>query len=69
MLQFVTRAVVNCFSSRGNRCYMEFVTVFVIGGLLHELSNDGARKQFNLFLDDMILPEMVVAAQVRKCLD
>lgn len=32
-------------------------------GLLHELSNDGARKQFNLFLEDMILPEMVVAAQ------
>jgi BTB/POZ domain-containing protein 10 len=32
-------------------------------GLLHELSNDGARQQFNVFLDEMILPEMVMAAQ------
>lgn len=34
------------------------------GGLLHELSNDGAGKQFSIFLDNMILPEMVLAAQV-----
>ncbi|ESO10652.1 hypothetical protein HELRODRAFT_72687 [Helobdella robusta] len=32
-------------------------------GLLHELSNDGARQQFNIFLEEMILPEMVVSAQ------
>ena len=33
-------------------------------GLLHELSNDGAREQFNEFLEDMILPQMVQSAQV-----
>jgi BTB/POZ domain-containing protein 10 len=32
-------------------------------GLLHELSNDGAREQFNVFLDDRILPMMVQSAQ------
>jgi len=32
-------------------------------GLLHELSNDGARRQFNVFLEEMILPEMVNSAQ------
>ena len=31
--------------------------------MLHELSNDGARQQFNIFLEEMILPEMVIAAQ------
>jgi len=31
--------------------------------LLHELSNDGARQQFNAFLDDLILPQMVSSAQ------
>lgn len=55
------------FSNHRNRWLIEFsIVFFVTGGLLHELSNDGARKQFNLFLEDMILPEMVVAAQVRK---
>ena len=34
------------------------------GSLLHELSNDGARQQFNSFLDDLILPQMVSSAQV-----
>ena len=28
-------------------------------GLLHELSNDGAQDQFEAFLDELILPEMV----------
>ncbi|ELU09631.1 hypothetical protein CAPTEDRAFT_202243 [Capitella teleta] len=32
-------------------------------GLLHELSNDGARGQFTHFLDDMILPQLVDSAQ------
>lgn len=32
-------------------------------GLLHELSNDGARQQFNVFLEDQILPHMVLSAQ------
>lgn len=33
------------------------------GGLLHELSNEGARCQFELFLEDLILPLMVASAQ------
>ena len=28
-------------------------------GLLHELSNDGAEEQFEVFLEELILPEMV----------
>ncbi|XP_023335600.1 BTB/POZ domain-containing protein 10 [Eurytemora carolleeae] len=31
-------------------------------GLLHELSNEGAREQFDQFLEDLILPEMVECA-------
>ncbi|CAD5119069.1 unnamed protein product [Dimorphilus gyrociliatus] len=30
--------------------------------LLHELSNDGARKQFEQFVDDELLPQMVLSA-------
>lgn len=33
------------------------------GGLLHELSNEGARCQFEVFLEDLILPLMVSSAQ------
>ncbi|XP_078000427.1 BTB/POZ domain-containing protein 10-like [Glandiceps talaboti] len=38
-------------------------------GLLHELSNDGAREQFEKFLEDLILPCMVANAQKgeREC--
>jgi len=38
-------------------------------GLLHELSNDGARQQFNVYLEDNILPLMVTSAQKgdREC--
>lgn len=32
-------------------------------GLLHELSNEGARQQFEMFLEDLILPLMVASAQ------
>lgn len=32
-------------------------------GLLHELSNEGARCQFEVFLEDLILPLMVNSAQ------
>lgn len=37
--------------------------------LLHELSNDGARKCFDHFLDDIILPKMVASTQCgdREC--
>uniref|UniRef100_A0A1B0GEQ7 BTB domain-containing protein n=1 Tax=Glossina morsitans morsitans TaxID=37546 RepID=A0A1B0GEQ7_GLOMM len=38
-------------------------------GLLHELSNEGARQQFELFLEEFILPVMVTSAQKgdREC--
>ena len=38
-------------------------------GLLHELSNEGARGQFELFLENVILPEMVRCAErgEREC--
>ncbi|BFZ24840.1 hypothetical protein BsWGS_27880 [Bradybaena similaris] len=32
-------------------------------GFLHELSNEGARKQFLEFLEDLLLPQMVLCAQ------
>lgn len=32
-------------------------------GLLHELSNEGARLQFEVFLEDLIMPAMVSSAQ------
>ena len=38
--------------------------MYFSGGLLHELSNDGAREQFNIYLEDMILPQLVTSAQV-----
>ncbi|RWS15788.1 BTB/POZ domain-containing protein 10-like protein [Dinothrombium tinctorium] len=34
-----------------------------LGGLLHELSNDGARKRFEQFLEDQILPVMYTCAE------
>lgn len=37
--------------------------VYITGGLLHELSNEGARCQFEVFLEDLILPLMVNSAQ------
>ena len=37
---------------------------FILGGLLHEISNEGAKTQFEKFLDNRILPEMVKAAKV-----
>lgn len=37
--------------------------VHTLGGLLHELSNEGARCQFEVFLEELILPLMVASAQ------
>ena len=39
------------------------VFVLISGGLLHELSNDGARQQFDAYLEELILPQMVLCAQ------
>lgn len=42
----------------------EIYFLFVSGGLLHELSNDGARQQFEEYLEELILPLMVKSANV-----
>lgn len=42
-------------------CFLKCVT----GGLLHELSNEGARQQFDAFLEELLLPQMVQCAQVK----
>lgn len=39
------------------------VILFFLGGLLHELSNEGARCQFEVFLEELILPVMVASAE------
>ncbi len=37
----------------------------LLGDLLHEISNEGARKQFmNEFLEELILPLMIKCAMV-----
>lgn len=38
--------------------------ILIKGGLLHEISNEGAKEQFENFLYEKILPEMVNAAKV-----
>ncbi|KAM4610401.1 BTB/POZ domain-containing protein KCTD20 [Polymixia lowei] len=40
-----------------------------LSALLHELSNDGARRQFEGFLEELVVPAMVVCAQggEREC--
>lgn len=40
-----------------------------LGALLHELSNDGAHKQFDHYLEELILPIMVGCAKKgeREC--
>ncbi|XP_051740651.1 BTB/POZ domain-containing protein 10a isoform X2 [Ctenopharyngodon idella] len=40
-----------------------------VGALMHELSNDGARRQFEFYLEEMVLPLMVASAQSgeREC--
>lgn len=45
------------------------VRCFDLLGLMHELSNIGARSQFAIYLEQSILPEMVVAARrgSREC--
>lgn len=42
---------------------------FPPGALMHELSNDGARHQFECYLEEMVLPLMVASAQSgeREC--
>lgn len=43
-----------------------FILISYLGGLLHELSNEGAKKQFEMFLENDIFPVLVESAQVRN---
>lgn len=40
-----------------------YIRISFAGGLLHELSNEGARCQFEVFLEELILPVMVACAE------
>lgn len=46
-----------------------FFCFLLLGALMHELSNDGARRQFEFYLEEMVLPLMVASAQSgeREC--
>lgn len=48
---------------------MSTVSFHPSGALMHELSNDGARRQFECYLEEMVLPLMVASAQSgeREC--
>lgn len=41
------------------------IVVVFTGDLLHELSNDGAKNQFQYFVEEYILPVMVSSAKVK----
>lgn len=55
----------------GRRVCWALICLFshISGALMHELSNDGARRQFEFYLEEMILPLMVASAQSgeREC--
>ncbi|KFD51043.1 hypothetical protein M514_08084 [Trichuris suis] len=81
VLEYFTRGVINCppnvpVAELREACdYLlvpfnaETVHCADLRGLLHELSNEGAREQFNEFLNKLILPRMVEAAEhgEREC--
>lgn len=63
-----------CFHPAGRRKSKEQNLTLVSmvspsGALMHELSNDGARRQFECYLEEMVLPLMVASAQSgeREC--
>jgi len=41
------------------------VVYYSIGDFMHELSNDGAREQFESLLATLIVPAMIKCARVR----
>ncbi|TSS60373.1 BTB/POZ domain-containing protein 10 [Bagarius yarrelli] len=74
--------VLTCFSARVSRISSRTSRTFCraalssrdratpsAGALMHELSNDGARQQFESYLEEMVLPLMVTSAQSgeREC--
>lgn len=55
-----------CAHLKRTRTRRDRISLFALpsGGLLHELSNEGARTQFENFLEAMILPALVSSAEV-----
>lgn len=49
-----------CANYRCNNC----CTFSLLGDFLHQLSNDGAKIQFEVYLEPFILPAMVQCAKV-----
>jgi hypothetical protein len=45
---------------------ISIISFTLSGELLHELSNDGAKNQFQEFLEQFIVPVMVDAAKVKQ---
>lgn len=58
-----------CRAEIFSRCSKAPVLCVSSGALLHELSNDGAHKQFDSYLEELILPIMVDSARKgeREC--
>lgn len=81
ILEYFTRGMINCppnvsVTELREACdYLmipfnaDTVRCADLRGLLHELSNEGAREQFNEFLNKLILPKLVEAAEhgEREC--
>lgn len=57
------------FSNVLNTSLLASLASLAPGALMHELSNDGARRQFEFYLEEMVLPLMVASAQSgeREC--
>ena len=47
---------------------LQCVQWFIIGDLMHEISNDGARDQFESLLATVIVPAMIKCARVCMCI-
>ena len=53
-----------CTLSSLLKSHVNYIIIYSSGGLLHELSNDGARDQFECYLEELLVPQMVLSAQV-----
>lgn len=58
-----------CWFASLNCCLLTDHVPLSLGALMHELSNDGARRQFEFYLEEMVVPLMVASAQSgeREC--
>ena len=59
----IMKRIPNNLIFRCRKMIVILLSLLQLGGLLHELSNEGARCQFEVFLEDLILPLMVNSAR------